>query len=101
MKILKKESCGIQEVFNTNMENNSNYITENGAVNHNCVIDSQYRGELVVHLFNLSDKEVRFDAGDKIVQGVVLPVWGGLPTLVDEIHMDTERGTGGFGSSGK
>lgn len=65
------------------------------------IIDAGYRGHIFVHLINLSDQVVRFDRGDKIVQGVVMPVWDGLPTLVDEIHLETERGTGGFGSSGK
>lgn len=63
------------------------------------VIDAGYRGEVHVHLFNHSDEPVTFEQGEKIAQVLLMPVWNGTPEagLVDT---DTERGTGGFGSTG-
>lgn len=64
------------------------------------VIDSDYRGEIQVGLTNLSDKPYTIHPGDRIAQLVVTPVV--LPELewVEELD-DTERGTGGFGSTGQ
>lgn len=64
------------------------------------IIDAGYRGICHVHLFNNSDDDVIFAAGDKIAQALVVPCWTGQPVLVDELCMDTTRGTGGFGSTG-
>lgn len=62
-------------------------------------IDSDYRGEICVLLIN-NGKEAQFIArGDRIAQLVIAPVYMGDLTLVTEIK-DTERGEGGFGSSG-
>ena len=64
------------------------------------VIDSDYRGEIQVGLTNLSDKPYTIHPGDRIAQLVVTPVV--LPQLewVEELD-DTDRGTGGFGSTGQ
>jgi len=66
-----------------------------------CVIDAFYRGVCHVHLFNHSDQEVIFNTGDKIAQGIIVPIWDGQPKQVDEISIDTSRGIGGFGSTGE
>lgn len=65
-----------------------------------CVIDSSYRGEVLIHLFN-NDPElpVGFEIGDKIAQLVVVPCWCGQPVEVEELD-ETKRGEGGFGSTG-
>jgi len=63
------------------------------------VIDSGYRGEVHVHLFNHGFKTVEFAAGDKIAQVLLMPVWTGQPKE-ENIDKDTERGAGGFGSTG-
>ncbi|MDD5651149.1 MAG: dUTP diphosphatase [Candidatus Nanoarchaeia archaeon] len=65
-----------------------------------CVIDSDYRGNVHAHLYNNSDHEVTFTKGDKICQGLVFPVWNGVPKLVNEVDVNTERKDGGFGSTG-
>lgn len=65
------------------------------------VIDSQYRGVVHAHLYNNSDDWVFFDAGDKVVQGLLIPCWSGQPNLVKKVDDRTSRGQGGFGSSGK
>ena len=63
------------------------------------VIDSSYRGSIHVHLFNHSDEDVHITVGEKIAQVLLLPVWNGEPEEVDTLD-ETDRGTGGFGSSG-
>ena len=64
------------------------------------VIDSDYRGEIMVGLTNLSDKFYTIQPGDRIAQLVVTPVV--LPELERVEALDeTGRGTGGFGSTGQ
>lgn len=64
------------------------------------VIDSDYRGEIKVSLANLSDNDFTVIPGDRIAQLVISPVI--IPTLevVNELP-ESERGEGGFGSTGK
>jgi deoxyuridine 5'-triphosphate nucleotidohydrolase len=64
------------------------------------LIDSDYTGNCHVHLFNNSDDIVTFKKGDKIAQLVMREVWMGELVEVDEIVKDTDRGSGGFGSTG-
>lgn len=64
------------------------------------VIDSDYRGELRVALYNCDKEPYTVTPGERVAQLVLLPV-GILP--VTEVHEldETARGTGGFGSTGK
>jgi dUTP pyrophosphatase len=62
-------------------------------------IDSDYRGEVKVILANLGDEDFVINSGDRIAQIVVAPVTQGVMVEVDALD-DTERGTGGFGSTG-
>jgi dUTP pyrophosphatase len=63
------------------------------------VIDSNYRGELMVVLINLGKEEYRVERGSKIAQMVIKPVDN--PEIEEGVVDDkTERGEGGFGSSG-
>src|SRR5574344_2110024 len=62
-------------------------------------IDSDYRGEVKVSLINLGDTPYVVHNGDRIAQIVVAPVVQGLFCKVDMLS-DTERGCGGFGSTG-
>ena len=64
------------------------------------VIDSDYRGELRVALFNESDTDYTIHDGDRIAQLMVLPVVQPALEFVDELD-ETERGAGGFGSTGR
>ena len=64
------------------------------------LIDSDYTGNCHIHLFNHSDNTVYFNAGDKIAQLVMREVWMGELEQVEDITKDTERGAGGFGSTG-
>lgn len=64
------------------------------------VIDSGYTGSIVVKLYNYSVEEYRINAGDKISQIVILPIPDVELVEVDKLE-ETERGNGGFGSSGR
>ena len=70
-------------------------------VNAPGVIDAGYRGELRVLLLN-TDRAERFDIapGDRIAQLLVVRVDLPAPVAVAELH-ESERGNGGFGSSGR
>lgn len=67
----------------------------------NCVgvIDSDYRGEIIVALHNDTDKDEVIKCGDRIAQLIILPYLPVTLTEVDELS-DTARGDGGFGSTG-
>jgi dUTP pyrophosphatase len=64
------------------------------------VIDSDYRGEIIVALHNHSSEQYTVKPKERIAQMVLVNV--GLPELLvcDELS-DTQRGEGGFGSTGK
>ncbi len=64
------------------------------------VIDSDYRGEILVSLRNTSDTDFPVEPGDRIAQLMVLPVYTAAFHEVEELD-ETERGTGGFGSTGR
>ena len=57
-------------------------------------------GTIRVKLYNHGDQTVTFERGDKITQLVVLPFLAGEFEQVDGLD-DTERGAGGFGSTGR
>ena len=64
------------------------------------VIDSDYRGEILVGITNCSNKPYTLQPGERCAQLVVMPVL--LPVLeeTDELG-ETGRGAGAFGSTGK
>ena len=64
------------------------------------VIDSDYRGEIMVALHNHSTEPRTISDGERIAQIVFAPYYTAEFNLVDELG-DTTRGTGGFGSTGK
>lgn len=64
------------------------------------VIDSAYRGEIKVPLHNHCDKIQIIDVGDRIAQLVIQPISLCTPVEVEELD-ETDRGVGGFGSSGQ
>ncbi len=64
------------------------------------LIDSGYRGELVVLLVNLGAEAHRVAAGDRVAQLVVTPVALPPAVEVDELPPSDGRGAGGFGSTG-
>ena len=76
--------------------------TRHGISPSNCVgvIDSDYRGEIRVGLTNFSDEPYTIQPGDRIAQLMVTPVAQAAVVETDELPA-TERGSGGFGSTGK
>lgn len=63
-------------------------------------IDEDYRGEIKVILINHGKWMVRIEPGDRIAQLVLAPVAHAIVLEVDELSM-TDRGTNGFGSTGR
>ncbi|MDJ0953523.1 MAG: dUTP diphosphatase [Acidimicrobiia bacterium] len=70
------------------------------VVNGPGVVDAGYRGEINVILINHGDASVALRRGDRIAQLVVVPVASVELTEVEQLP-DSERGAGGFGSTGK
>ena len=80
----------------------SGLATKQGLRPANCVgvIDSDYRGEIVVAIHNDTDETKDIKGGDRIAQLIVMPFMPITFDLVDNLD-ETERGDGGFGSTGK
>lgn len=64
------------------------------------VIDPDYRGEVMVSLHNHSQAPQTIVPGERIAQLIITPYLTGVFTEVDALD-DTERGSGGFGSTGQ
>jgi dUTP pyrophosphatase len=62
-------------------------------------IDSDYRGEVAILLVNLGNQDFIIERGMRIAQMVVAPVTQVIPAASDSLP-DTDRGEGGFGSTG-
>ena len=71
-----------------------------GVLNSPGTIDSDYRGELKIILFNHGNKDFVINNGDRIAQMVLVPILKMEFEEVDSLP-DTIRGQGGFGSTGK
>ena len=70
-----------------------------GIINSPGTVDSDYRGPLMVCLINLGAERFTINRGDRIAQAVVAPAPQVPLVEVDELE-ETERGGGGFGSTG-
>lgn len=64
------------------------------------VIDADYRGEMMVALYNQSSEVRYIQNGERIAQLLIMPVMHSQFTETDTLP-DTKRGNGGFGSTGK
>ena len=75
---------------------------KHGIAPANCVgvIDSDYRGEILVGLQNAGDTDFTVQPGDRIAQLMITPVVQANIQIVDDLD-ETQRGAGGFGSTGK
>ena len=80
----------------------SGLATKRGLRPANCVgvIDSDYRGEIMVALHNHSDEERTVEDGERVAQLVIAPYVTADFVVCDELD-DTVRGEGGFGSTGR
>lgn len=79
----------------------SGLATKQGLRPANCVgvVDSDYRGEVIVALHNDTDQIQIIASGDRIAQLIVIPYLNMQFKEVEELD-NTERGNGGFGSTG-
>ena len=80
----------------------SGLSTKHGIRLANCVavIDSSYRGEVKIPLFNDSNEAYTIRNGDRVAQLIIIPYAAETIEEVDDLS-DTDRGDGGFGHSGR
>ncbi len=92
----------IEEGYEVQVRPRSGLAAKNGVtvLNTPGTIDSDYRGEVKVILINLGKEPFTIKNGERIAQLVVKPVVCADFALVSELSR-TERGSGGFGSTGK
>jgi len=71
-----------------------------GLLNAPGLIDPGYRGEIKVILHNASERRYTVEIGDRVAQLLLVPYWAPELEVVDALPA-TERGSDGFGSSGR
>lgn len=78
----------------------SGITIKNGVIGQLGIIDSDYRGAVGIMMFNTTDEEFTIKIGDRVGQMVIMPY---LQCVLDYKNTldDTDRGEGGFGSTGK
>lgn len=91
----------IDQEYEIQVRSRSGLAAKNGVfvLNSPGTIDSDYRGEIVSIMLNTGKSELIVNLGDRICQAVVCPVIKPEFKFVEELG-DTERGAGGFGSTG-
>lgn len=83
--------------------NKSGIATKKSLMVGACVVDSDYQGEIHMHLVNVGNYSVKVVPGEKLVQFLLVPVNHCNVEVVEEsklFEFDTVRGAGGFGSTG-
>ena len=85
--------------------NKSGVATKKHLIVGACVIDEDYQGEIHLHLINAGNLPMSIDPGDKILQCILMPVvYSPIEMVETEEELWegklTERGEGGFGSTG-
>lgn len=87
--------------------NKSGVATKKSLIVGACVVDHGYTGELHLHLLNVGNSAVTVAPGDKVAQGIMVPVGAFVPTEAspEELYAQqpvfgSNRGAGGFGSTG-
>ena len=83
--------------------NKSGVALKKGLMVGACVVDSDYQGEIHLHLVNTSNKAVTIEPGEKLTQFLLIPVDHSMVQVVDPNDLfdnESERSTGGFGSTG-
>lgn len=92
----------IPEGFELQLRARSGHALESGIMLVNGVgtIDSDYRGEVGVILYNSGDEAFTITPGMRIAQGVIAPAWQANFDLAGELS-SSSRGEGGFGSTGR
>ncbi len=65
------------------------------------LIDSDYQGQLMVSAWNRSEQPFTIEPMERIAQLVIVPVLQASFNIVDDFGAETERGSGGYGSTGR
>ena len=96
--LFPKNSC-------LNVCNKSGVATKKGLVYTCHIIDSYYTGEVGYGVANVSNEDVVIESDKKLLQVLHIPVYLSQPTEINEdtykmLTVDSDRGTGGFGSTG-
>ena len=89
----------IPEGYEGHIRSRSSMMVKKGCITDG-TIDSGYTGSIRVILFNLSGKLVEIKKGERIAQIVIEPIFTPELEAVEELEA-TDRGTNGFGSSGR
>ena len=95
--------ANVPEGFALIAMNKSGVSMKKGLMVGACVVDSDYQGEIHLHLINASNNAVTIEPGDKLTQFLLVPVNHCAVELVDVDDLfdeETTRGSGGFGSTG-
>ena len=74
-------------------------LASKGLIPLGSILDEDYTGEVIVIMLNTTDKYLSINNGDRIAQMAIRPYYQGEFEEVDELD-ETERGDGGFGSTG-
>ncbi len=85
--------------------NKSGVATKKNLIVGASVVDEDYQGEIHIHLTNVGTESTSIHPGDKIIQLLVMPVFYEPVEVVDSVEelydgKTTDRGEGGFGSTG-
>jgi len=86
------------------IKNKSGIASKRQLVVGACVIDPGYDGEIYINLHNVGNGTQVIQPGEKIAQAVLIPIIHcGVEEVLDESELNskTERGAGGFGSTGR
>lgn len=91
----------IPEGYEIQVRPRSGLAAKNGVtvLNTPGTIDSDYRGEIKVILINLGENDFTVSCGDRIAQMIIAPVTQASFSICENLSK-TDRGTGGFGSTG-
>ena len=96
-------ACGwplIKKLYTVGILKSKSGLNVKHNITSDGVIDMGYTGSIVVKLYNHGIEDYYVKRGDKISQLVIVPVLTPSLEVVDELE-ETERGTNGFGSSGR
>jgi dUTP pyrophosphatase len=92
-------ACSFPDGYVMKIENKSGRSLTYGLLVGGGIIDSGYRGEIKVVLFNVSTNKIVLGKGEKIAQLILYPISLDEPIEVESLD-ETQRGIGGFGSTG-
>ena len=92
----------VPEGYMLEVKNKSGIASKRRLIVGACVIDSGYDGEVFINLHNIGGEVQMIYPGEKLAQVILIPVEAcKFIETTGRINLDTERGPGGFGSTGR